>query len=135
MQASSCPAFGRAARRGVLQITPFLALDLNVGFLRLQLRSEAVCSPGMRSGRSGRAWHWRSQSSEFPPRWSYRGGGNEAGVRWRAEPTSHRNLSWSQVKGPKGAVLNLNYMMQYQLANYHEAEHPDGYHFSAKLNR
>ncbi len=32
-------------------------------------------------------------------------------------------------------VLNLNYMMQYQLANYHEAEHPDGYHFSAKLNR
>jgi len=39
------------------------------------------------------------------------------------------------VKGPKGAVLNLNYMMQYQLANYHEAEHPDGYHFSAKLNR
>jgi hypothetical protein len=40
-----------------------------------------------------------------------------------------------QVKGPNGAVLNLNYMMQYQLANYHEAEHPDGYHFSAKLNR
>ncbi|EOD14833.1 hypothetical protein EMIHUDRAFT_413706 [Emiliania huxleyi CCMP1516] len=39
------------------------------------------------------------------------------------------------VKGPRGAVLNLNYMMQYQLANYHEAEHPDGYHFSAKLNR
>jgi len=39
------------------------------------------------------------------------------------------------VKGPQGAVLNLNFMMQYQLAAYHEAEHPDGYHFSAKLNR
>lgn len=56
---------------------------------------------------------------------------------WTPDPLQARAFPppCIQVKGPKGAVLNLNYMMQYQLANYHEAEHPDGYHFSAKLNR
>ena len=39
------------------------------------------------------------------------------------------------ASAPRVQSLNLMHDMRYKLADYHAAEHPDGYHWSAKVNR